>query len=574
MLAAGSSSVNSDTECLIEWVLDDHRTNAANPETETFTRRIRISWSQHNHGSRGDGHEELYAVYAPTHNLFRRLLLNEPGSISQDCNGNIYSWIKKCIKLCDQEHQNRIGDSPEEGDRNDIRFLKLVTQHQFYVVDVLDMKLTELPMDKYRQPEEYVALSYRCASDASHRTIQSNLEKRKQKYGLNVRLPRTIQQAIELVRALGIKHGSRKLRFIWIDALCIVKDDLLSFRYNSERMHLIFRNANFTICAADADPGTGLGAMQDRHTPERRAIKSNLNLLVSRSPESIIRTSEWSTRAWTFQERILSRRCLIFAGNRLFFQCHRLNYDDNGIGWSSDWRKSPLRAVAEVKSRPIRFYMRCVETFTGRNLTFPKDILKAFDGVSGLIAWYTCAPFFFGLPSSHFDFALLWRPHEGKARRLEDADTHTYFPSWSWCGWQREADPKTGTAASYPLDVLEGSLIDLNRWLLEHTWIIWHIRNENGQLQDLWNGYKPKYPERAQKVLQQWKGYNDYDNGSGNIDPYGRRYRWPESHVEKSMCTRLRNDISRLPILQFFTWKCDFYVKLNEDHPGPGERCC
>jgi hypothetical protein len=166
VLEAGSSNVNDDTECLIEWVLDGHQAKSA----ETFARRIRISWSRsdHGHGSKGQEREELYVVYAPPHGVFRRLVPNAPGSIDQDCKGDIYSWIRKCIKLCDQEHQNRIEDPPEEGDRNDSRFLKFVTQHQFYVVDVHDMRLTELPMNNNQQPEQYVALSYRWASETTH----------------------------------------------------------------------------------------------------------------------------------------------------------------------------------------------------------------------------------------------------------------------------------------------------------------------------------------------------------------------------------------------------------------------
>jgi hypothetical protein len=346
-------------------------------------------------------------------------------------------------------------------------------------------------------------------------------------------MPRTIRHAIELVERLVLKHSSRKLCFIRIDSLCIVQDDPTSLPYNSERMHLIFRNAYFTIYAADADPNTGLRALRSRHTLEERSIRKDLNLIVSRSPESIIQTSDWCTRGWTFQERILFRRCLVFAGNRIYFQCHKINYDDTGIGWSSDWRKSPLHTMAEVKDRPIRFYMKCVESYTGRNLSFPEDIIKAFDGGSGLLAWSTCAPFFFGLPSSHFDFALLWRPHEGKVRRRGNPETDTHFPSWSWSGWQHEGNPSIGTTVSYLLGVLEGTLIDLHHWLLEHTWIIWYIRDGKGDLRPLWNGYKPTFPERTQKVLQQWRGYEGYERGRNitGVDAYGRRIRWPRCNL-------------------------------------------
>lgn len=35
---------------------------------------------------------------------------------------------------------------------------------------------------------------------------------------------------------------------------------------------------------------------------------------------------------------------------------------------------------------------------------------------------------------------------------------------------------------------------------------------------------------------------------------------------------RLNERASRMPILQFFTWKCDFYIARSEDRLGPGEK--
>jgi hypothetical protein len=167
-------------------------------------------------------------------------------------------------------------------------------------------------------------------------------------------------------------------------------------------------------------------------TPKPENIRPDLPLPVSRPSESIIQASRWKDRAWTFQERILSRRCLVFVGdrkmgNRIYFQCRTTNLATdiypNGTesGWHSDLRKSPLRTLNELKRRPMRFYINCVHLYTGRNLTNRSDILNAFDGVSKLMETYMRAPFFFGLPSSHFDFALLWRPKSGKRRRERNA---------------------------------------------------------------------------------------------------------------------------------------------------------
>jgi hypothetical protein len=130
-------------------------------------------------------------------------------------------------------------------------------------------------------------------------------------------LPLTIQDAIQLARAL-------RVRFIWIDSLCIAQGSLMSWSLNAESMHLIFGNAYFTICAADGDSNTGLKAIKagnpkTKDAPMRARIKLDLEVITSRSPESIIVASKWIERGWTFQEHLLSPRCLVLRGRKTVF---------------------------------------------------------------------------------------------------------------------------------------------------------------------------------------------------------------------------------------------------------------
>ena len=52
-------------------------------------------------------------------------------------------------------------------------------------------------------------------------------------------------------------------------------------------------------------------------------IKINGLNLVPRLPQlfTVEQYSTWSRRAWTFQEGLLSRRCLYFAEHQVFWQC-------------------------------------------------------------------------------------------------------------------------------------------------------------------------------------------------------------------------------------------------------------
>lgn len=72
-------------------------------------------------------------------------------------------------------------------------------------------------------------------------------------------------------------------------------------------------------------------------------------------------------------------------------------------------------------------YKQLLQTYTGRTLTYERDIVKAFEGV---LEYFRVAlrPHVWGLPSKRFDEALLWQVEKPSSRRAG-------YPSWSWCGW-------------------------------------------------------------------------------------------------------------------------------------------
>ena len=283
-------------------------------------------------------------------------------------------------------------------------------------------------------------------------------------------------------------------------------------------MNLIYGNAFLTICAADgSDAWFGLKALDSSAHSTSQYIEEcapGVRLMVSQLAETGINASVWNTRAWTFQERLLSRRCLIFTEGRVFFQCRAatmsedLVSESHGAGWSLDLAKALPQILHDLNRRPIRVYMNCMSRYSERKLTQPKDILAAFNGVSNLISDVMRAPFIFGLPSSHFDLALLWEPLQAVTRRVQEEGQDfrdLAFPSWSWCGWK-------GGPTEYRTCQLEGVLINVHEWLKEHTWIAWYIRDGRGNLRPIWDGENSAVCE---SVEERWKGY---ENASPDLE--------------------------------------------------------
>ncbi|KAL9132439.1 MAG: hypothetical protein Q9175_006387 [Cornicularia normoerica] len=431
-----------------------------------------------------------------------------------------------------------------------VEFGDIISQSYFGVIDVLDMQLTSLPFetntaysdmvvrdpyDRYDEPgpeprvrgskpynrrithKPYVALSYVWGKEKPYTTNLSNIMLHRNHGGLerNLKeLPRVFHDAFNLVRCLG-------MRYIWIDSLCIVQDSSRSWGLNSRVMDLIYGNAVLTICAADGvDSSTSLRAM---HPKEHDASQISadcapgVRLMVSRPPEIGIRASKWNTRAWTFQERLLSKRCLIFTEGRVYFQClstgmsEDIFADREGAGWSLDLVNAPLQMLRELSRRALWVYTNCVPLYTARILTKRKDILAAFNGICNLMEKTMQAPFIFGLPSSHFDMALLWEPQSALERRVPKTDKERaeyggmQFPSWSWCGWTSDAlDLPMDNKSEYKASMVDGCLPNVQEWLMKHTWIHWYIRDGHGNLRPLWHREKSKEDKSSEK---RWKGY-------------------------------------------------------------------
>ena len=262
----------------------------------------------------------------------------------------------------------------------------------------------------------------------------ANVRKLQEKDGINKvfrEIPRTICDAIKLVRDLG-------QRYLWADSICIVQDSTKCWELNAGFMDQVYGNAHFTICAADGDnANAGLKAMNSADRVFSQHIEDyalGVRLMVSYPVEAYIHQSSWNKRAWTFQERLLSRRCLLFVDSRVFFQCRSATMREDITpeeerGWTIDHAQAPLQMLDDLDTKAILLYMKAVEEYTSRELTRPDNILSAFEGVGKMVGKKLGAELLYGLPRSHFDWALLWEPRSAADPRIIPEKDDSLFES-------------------------------------------------------------------------------------------------------------------------------------------------
>ena len=246
---------------------------------------------------------------------------------------------------------------------------------------------------------------------------------------LNLRLSKTIADAMCLVRELG-------LRYLWVDALCIRQDDTSDKHEQIAQMGFVYESALFTIIAAageDCDSGLPGVRVGSRLSVQKKAEAGNIILLNTfRSSTS---TTKWARRAWTYQEELLSMRRLIFTPDVVSWNCACASwFEDSQLESRDSMGFMPLGATLrprlETKYETLLpgEYFELVERYATRELSYPSDALNAFSGILSMLTEYSGEQFLWGHMRSAFERQLFWFG-TAKARDLTGTDK---LPSWSW----------------------------------------------------------------------------------------------------------------------------------------------
>ncbi|KAG1742780.1 heterokaryon incompatibility protein-domain-containing protein [Suillus paluster] len=277
-------------------------------------------------------------------------------------------------------------------------------------------------------------------------TMKDNIAERSKPGGLNAaNLPDTITDSILFVRQLGE-------RYIWIDALCIIQDDLHDKFTQIHAMDSVYGLSYLTIIAAGSttarDPLPGCRP-RTRTVQQHIEVVQGLHLYVAPPrPTDVLALSAWNTRCWTYQESALSRRRIYFTAQQVYFECQNDIFCEDIIAES---KRPQLSRSFLQSSFGDRFpdlssfsgYKGAVERYTRRNLTVESDIVDAFTGVTNALAIRyglgdPASAFQYGMMLTELHLALLWQhhPHTPHIRRAPPDGGISPWPSWAWAAWR------------------------------------------------------------------------------------------------------------------------------------------
>ncbi|KAF7507693.1 hypothetical protein GJ744_010246 [Endocarpon pusillum] len=364
------------------------------------------------------------------------------------------------------------------------------------IVEVIDDDNVRVVSGADSGTDFYITLSYRWGGPQHFSLTIDTLTDKHKGFGVSS-LPAALKDAVTVTKALGIK-------FIWIDSLCIIQDSPDDKQKELPRMADYYRNSYLTItastgkaansfliskrlCTTHPKPGipkdlVPLGLLMSPifEVTEQKDGESDIVgtqftrdvidcVLVRTEVPYFLSMEPISTRGWTFQERVLSPRNLIFGG-RLVWQCHTRQASAGGFPyWNDDAPSVDLRALGRtlfnshhkigqevthiggpsVDKAQYDLWYRAVEEYSRRDLSVASDKLPAISALAQVFRELTGDEYLAGIWGGDLLRGLMWSTYP----TLDLSKPHLWrAPSWSWAYHDNEVSYK-GIPPPYALPV-------------------------------------------------------------------------------------------------------------------------
>ncbi|KAL3296010.1 tol protein [Colletotrichum asianum] len=364
-----------------------------------------------------------------------------------------------------------------------------------------------------------------------------------------LRIPETIRDTIELARRLNI-------RYIWVDAFCLIQDDTEDLLQGISVMDNIFERSWLTAVAASGHTANyGLPGFSgcSRVPREATVIQQDISMTVFMDLDGMLESTVYQTRGWT---------ALYFFENEVFFRCRRADVSECCIDQAHNPSLAAHEDILSILSapkdlklamellNPLRDYACILEHYTTRVLSDPCDTIRALAGIIRRVEDKLGQEIIEGLPAGRLERFMLFRSASGgnlSRRRSE-------FPSWSWAGWhdQITLEPPIWR------EPMRGYT-----WNETRHWVSWYKRDASGAVRKLSNHYKADGFYSRVPI----SGCDRYEPKFSAL--FGINIKKPGQITDIGPS----NETASYPVLQFWTLAVYFRVSIPYSLSGKSEFC-
>ncbi|KAI1083123.1 HET-domain-containing protein [Whalleya microplaca] len=316
-------------------------------------------------------------------------------------------FARSCIQSCQLDHEGcrrsaanimaRQGPDVIEPDSIPSRLLRLVSKDSVLHVKLIGECFPSTLQKEVVSRQGFAILSYCWGETQPMQLTHGNISDFEDGVPIT-QLPKSLRDAAWFTNEMG-------LNYLWIDALCILQDDVEDKIHEISRMELYYGQSTVTICAASAsrcsegflmsreeDAGNySIGPIQLRAKTSTgtfgyiQALDESDSFNMQRPAEPI------ALRGWTLQEALLSRRILIFSSRHLYFTCTVANASCGGLEpmlkprvmTSFESRVVGVHTLSGLRDYPVRsVWDTIVREYTTRSLGVPADKLPAVSAMA------------------------------------------------------------------------------------------------------------------------------------------------------------------------------------------------
>ncbi|KAK0337343.1 hypothetical protein LTR94_004834 [Friedmanniomyces endolithicus] len=249
-------------------------------------------------------------------------------------------------------------------------------------------------------------------------------------------LPKSFQDAISIARYLDI-------RYLWIDALCILQDSSLDWKIQAQTMAQVYSGSYLNIAASDSSNSSGgLFSERDKTLPVRFTVSLKCTPQADRILLCHFDAFEDD------MERYLAPRVVHYTRRMVYWECTATTASEavhpaleSGFGDIRQLKKFNARVLqthnlsSEATQVIYALWDNLITVYTRGNLTYGSDKAIAIQGVAKVICRYLRlderSAYVNGLWRPKFVDGLMWiceRSQDSESRGPLDSGAC----SWSW----------------------------------------------------------------------------------------------------------------------------------------------